>query len=199
MSTQSDQSKAASESAGFQANIGRSLTGIYGPEYNMLLGNPTMGTPGLIPSALSSAQGGNGMMAMDRQNLAGATSQLNSGYQQAGFGLGQNIGYGGLRSGEGRRSPFAMNAALGGAATTLGQQYASALNNLNFMSAQASMTDYNKMLGLMGMGVGSEMGLAGGFSQNMNQAIAGLKSTSEADDVIGLISSIVGIAGKVIA
>jgi len=195
MSTTSPQVKAAGENVAWQSNIARQASSIALPELQKFFGNPIMGQTGMFDQMFAGS-GPNGMLSMDRANLAGATNQLNQGYQQAGYGLGQTIGYGGLRSGEGRQSPGAMNAALGSAMTTLERQRQGALANLNFMSAQASMSDYNKLLGLMGQGTQTAMNLGGGFSGLTNQAIGGLSPSSDMDTALGAIGSIVGIAGK---
>jgi len=196
MSTTSPQVKAAGENAAWQNSIANRGWNMAQPQLQSLLGGGAFGQPGMIQSMLGS-QNAMGMMAPDSANLAAATNQLNQGYQQAGFGQQQTIGYGGLRSGEGRMSPGAMNASLGSAASTLERQRQGALANLNFMSAQASMSDYNKLLGLMGQGTQTAMGFGGGFSGLSNQAIAGLDPTSTMDKVLSGIGTAVGIAGKV--
>jgi len=184
MSSQSPQAKAAGQNAAWQANLARDLGGVAIPELQMLLGNQTTGKQGMI-QGMFSGMDSSGRLPMDAANLKASTDQLNQGYGQARFGLGQNIGYAGIRSGEGRRSPFAMNSALGSAASTLEQQRIAALNNLNFASAQASMSDYNKLLGLMGQGVQTSMGLAQGFAGASNAAIGGMSDQSQLGGALG--------------
>jgi hypothetical protein len=198
MSTTSPQAKAAGENASWQAGLANQLSGVALPELQMLLGGGAMGQMGMLQQMLA-GRGLSGMLPQDQANLKQATGALNQGYQQAGFGMGQTIGYGGLRSGEGRMSPGAMNASLGSAMTTLERQRQGALSNLNFMSAQASMNDYNKLLGLMGQGVQTSLGLAQGFSGASNAALGGMSQQTEMGNFLSGLGTAVGIAGVALA
>jgi len=179
MSTVSPQARAADENAQWQSALAKQLYEIAGPEYRSLLGQG-----GTISTMLGSMNA-NGQLPQDAANLKSATDQLNTGYSQAGFGNKEFVNYAGLRSGEGRLSPGATSSWQQGAATSLERDRQAALANLNFMSANASMTDYNKLLGLMGQGVQSSLGLAQGYSGASNAAIGGLSNQSQMGGALG--------------
>ena len=179
MSTVSPQARAADENAQWQSALAKQLYEIAGPEYRSLLGQG-----GTISSMLGSLNA-NGQLPQDAANLKSATDELNRGYGQAGFGNREFVNYAGLRSGEGRISPMSANSMMQGAATSLERDRQAALANLNFMSANASMTDYNKLLGLMGQGVQSSLGLAQGYSGASNAAIGGLSNQSQMGGALG--------------
>jgi len=173
MSTVSPQARAADENAQWQSALAKQLYEIAGPEYRSLLGQG-----GTISTMLGSMNA-NGQLPQDAANLKSATDELNRGYGQAGFGNREFVNYAGLRSGEGRISPMSANSMMQGAATSLERDRQAALANLNFMSANASMTDYNKLLGLMGQGVQSSLGLAQGYSGAANAALGGLSQQTQ--------------------
>jgi len=173
MSTTSPQSRAADENAQWQAALARQLYQIAGPEYRSLLGSG-----GTISNMLSSMDS-SGRLAIDSANLKSSTDELNRAYTQAQFGNREFANYAGLRSGEGRVSPGAISAVTGNMGTTLENDRQQALANLNFMSATSSMQDYNKLLGLMGQGIQSSLGLAQGYSGAANAAIGGLSGQSQ--------------------
>jgi hypothetical protein len=150
------------------------------PELRSLMGNLT--------GALGSRDA-LGRMSVDSSVLSGAKDQLNQGYQQAGLGLKEAINYGGLRSGEGRLGPGVMDSAWGRAATSLDRDRQSALRNLEFMSAQSSLADYNQILSLLGQGTNTALGLAGGFSGASGAAIGGLSGNSQFGSTLGGIAS----------
>jgi len=179
MSTVSPQARAADENASWQSALAKQLYDIAGPEYRTLLGQG-----GTISNMLGSLNA-NGQLPQDAANLKSATDQLNTSYGQAGFGNKEFVNYAGLRSGEGRLSPGATSSWQQGAATSLERDRQAALANLNFMSANASMTDYNKLLGLMGQGVQSSLGLAQGYSGASNAAIGGLSNQTQMGGVLG--------------
>jgi hypothetical protein len=178
VSTTSPQSAAASQQAEWQATLAKQLSGVTLPELQQLMG--PQGLHGMLSGADRS-----GRMAQDAQVRTQALGQLNQGYDQAKMGTREAVSYGGLRSGEARRSPGAMNAALGGAATSLERDRQAALRNLEFASAQSSMSDYNKVLQLLGQGSSTSLGLAQGFSGAQNAAIGGLSSGTQMGGIIG--------------
>lgn len=186
MSTSSPQAKAAGENAAWQANLSAQLGGVAIPELQKLLGG--YDKPGLIQNMLAQRDS-SGRLPGDAAALAGATDELNRGYGRAGFNAYEGLNYAGLRSGEGRRSPGAMSGAWQGMATGLERDRMQALNNLQFMSAQSSMTDYNKLLGLMGQGVQTSLGLAQGFSGASNAAIGGLSTQTQMGSALGGMSA----------
>jgi hypothetical protein len=183
MSTTSPQAKEAGENAQWQSNLAQQLSNVALPELQALIG-----AGGTIPSMLSN-KGANGQLGIDAAALKSSTDQLNRGYGQAGFGNQQFIGYNSMRSGEGRLSSAPANAMMQGAATSLERDRQSALANLNFMSAQSSMSDYNKLLGLMGQGVQTSMGLAQGFSGASNAALGGLSTQTQMGSALGGMSA----------
>ena len=120
MSTQSAQSQAAGEQAQWQAELSRQLAGVSLPELQSL-------TQRLTTTLGSGSSNAAGMLSPDAGVLSSATNQLNAGYNQAGFGSREAIGYGALRGGESRLSPGAVNSSVMGAATSLDRDRASAL------------------------------------------------------------------------
>jgi hypothetical protein len=188
--TSTPQSSAANEQASFQSALQGQLSSIAVPELQRML-NPG----GVISSQLASTNGGNTKSSMDQAAYNASLSQLNQGYGQAAFGNKEAINYGGLRSGEGRMSSGVMGSALGSAATSLERDRQSAMNNLQFQSASSSLTDYNQLLSLMGMGAKSALGLSGQAGQAANQAISGLSNQSDLSTGIGVIGSVASIAG----
>ena len=126
-----------------------------------------------------------GRLAPDAAILAASRGQLNQSYDQAQMGSREAIQYGGLRSGLGRTSPGAVGSAITSAATSLDRDRESALRNLNFMSAQSSMQDYNQVLQLLGQGTQTSLGLAGGFSGASSAALGGLTNQSQFGSILG--------------
>lgn len=176
MSTESPQAQAAGEQSAWQAQLAQMLSGVARPELEQLTGS--------LSSILGSKNAA-GQLAPDAAIKSAATSQLNQSYGQAQMGSREAIAYGGLRSGEGRMSPGAYGSAITSAATSLDRDRQSALRNLEFMSAQSSMQDYNKVLQLLGQGSKSALSLAGGFSGASGAAIAGLSNQSQFGSALG--------------
>lgn len=176
MSSTSPQSAAAGDQAVWQAQLAQVLSGVSQPELKSLTGQL---------SGLLEGRNASGQMAPDAANLAASTSQLNQGYAQAKTGSREAISYGALRSGEGRMSPGATSSALTSAATSLDRDRQTALQNLQFQSAQSSMTDYNKVLQMLGQGTSTSLSLAQGFSGASSAAIGGLSNQSQAGGIIG--------------
>lgn len=209
MSTTSPQAEAAGQEAAWQAGLAQQLSGLTQPELQMLLMggkkwvpnpntvSPATGeimhgssgghwetTPGLLSGILSS-QDAQGRLGPDAKIRADALAQLNTGFGQAQMGSREAIGYGGLRSGEGRLSPGAVNTSVMSAATSLDRDRATALRNLEFQSAQSSLADYNQVLSLLGQGVNTSLGLSRGFSGAAGAAIGGLSTQTQAGNVLG--------------
>ncbi len=176
MSTQSPQAEAAGEQAAWQSRLSGLLSQVAQPELAGLTGRLT----GMLGSADAS-----GRLGPDAAIRTSAINELNRGYGQAGFGMREAIGYGGLRSGEGRMAPMAMNSAITSAATSLDRDRASALRNLEFMSAQSSLKDYNQVLQLLGQGTQASLGLAQGFSGAGGAAIGGLTQNTQFGSILG--------------
>jgi hypothetical protein len=126
-----------------------------------------------------------GMLKGDAALKSSAEKGLNQGYDQALTGSREAINYGALRSGESRRSPGAVGGAIQSAATGLDRDRASALRNLEFMSAQSNMSDYNQVLSLLGQGSNAALGLAQGFSGASGAAIGGLSNRSQFGSILG--------------
>jgi hypothetical protein len=213
MSMESPQQKAASETSAWQAALAQQLAGVALPELQGLMGgrswvvdtpatagtydsegNYTEGTPekghwattqGSLTSLLAGTQGGTQKSALDEKAYQSALGQLNQGYAQQGMVSREALGYQGLRSGEARRSPGAMTSSLGQTATALERDRQTALQNLNFQSAQSSMADYNKLLQLMGQGTQTALGLGAGFSGASGSALAGLSQVSPGASAMG--------------
>lgn len=180
----SPQQRAAGENAEWQSALQKQLWDVAGPQLQGIMG------PGGTLNQMLSGMDVSGRLPQDTAALKSATDQLNRGYGQAAFGNQEYMNYAGLRSGEGRVSPGAMTGALGGMATSLERDRTQALANLNFMSAQSSMGDYNKLLGLMGQGVQSSLGLGGGFAGASNAAIGGLSNQSPFGTALGAVTGI---------
>lgn len=176
MSTSSPQADAAAQNAVWQAGLAQQLANVATPELKQLIGT----LQGDIKGA-----GASGLLGMDRQVKDSALAQLNQGYGQAQFGSREAIGYGGLRTGEGRLSPGALSSGVMSAATGLERDRQAALRNLNFQSAQTSLQDYNQVLSLLGQGTQTSLGLAQGFSGASNAAIGGLSSASPFGSALG--------------
>lgn len=170
MSSTSPQAEAAGEQAAWQAGLAEQLSGLTAPELRQLTGQLS----GMLKSTDSS-----GRMGLDRSVLSSAKSQLNAGYDQAGRGSRESIAYNALRAGEGRMGSPVVSSAIGQAATSLDRDRASALRNLEFMSAQSSLSDYNQVLSLLGQGANASLGLAQGFSGASGAAIGGLSNQSQ--------------------
>jgi len=179
MSTQSSQAKEAGETSAWQAALASKLSAISMPEFQALLG------PNGMISGMFSGRDSSGRLGLDASALRTSTDQLNRSYGQAGFGNDEYIRYNAVRSGEGNRSLSPANSMMQGAATSLERDRQSALANLNFMSAQSSMSDYNKLLGLMGQGVQGSLGLAQGYTNAANAAIGGLSQSTEMGGFLG--------------
>lgn len=190
MSTSNPQAEAAGQQAGFSANLASQLSMIALPELTRLMGGPNS----LIGGQLGSTGGGNVKSSMDQANYNTSLSQLNQGYGQAQMGSREAIQYGALRSGLGRTQPGATSGAITSAATSLERDRQTALNNLNFQSSQASMQDYNQLLGLMGMGSKSALGLSGQAGGLANQAISGISNQSDMATELSLVSSFASLA-----
>ncbi len=191
MSTTSPQQKAALQNADLQSQWASQLAGLAMPEYQMLLGQN-----GMSPSMLA-GKDATGRLGIDAAALKSSTDQLNAGYGQAGFGNNEYINYMANRMGESRRGFGPTNAMMQGAATSLERDRQAALANLNFMSAQSSMADYNKLLGLMGQGTQGALGLAQGYMGLSNQAIGGMNPNSEMSGILGGASSGAGLGFSV--
>ena len=157
----------------------------------------TAGTPGMLSSLLASTKGGTMPSTLDQSVLAGATTQLNQGYNQAEMASGESIAYQGLRSGAGRMAPGATSSAIGRAATSLERDRQTALNNLQFQSSVSSMADYNSLLGLMGQGVQTSLGLASGFGAATGSAIGGMSNQSPFGSALGGAASGAGIGATI--
>lgn len=176
MSTTSPQAGAAGQQAEWQASLAKMLSGYTMPEIQKLTGQ----LQGMLGSADAS-----GRLAPDAAIRTSAMNQLNQAYGQAQMGSREAIQYGALRSSEGRLSPGATGSAITSAATSLDRDRASAMRNLEFMSAQSSMADYNKVLGLLGQGTQQALGLAGGFSGAAGSAIGGMSNQSQFGSILG--------------
>lgn len=176
MSTTSPQAAAAGSQAQWQAMLSSQLSGIAAPELQAL----TQKLGGMLDSTDAS-----GRMGADREILDSAKSGLNRGYDQAITGSREAINYGALRSGESRLSPGAVGGAIQSAATSLDRDRASALRNLEFMSAQSSLSDYNQVLSLLGQGSNAALGLSQGFSGAAGAAAGGLSNQSQFGSVLG--------------
>lgn len=176
MSSQSAQERAAGQQSQWQADLARQLSDIAQPQLSQLMGNLS----GILGDVNAS-----GRLGLDANVLSSARNELNQGYGRALFGNNEFINYAGLRSGEGRLSPGAMNSSLMSAATNLERDRATALRNLEFQSAQSSLADYNQVLSLLGQGSQTALGLAGGFSGASNAALGGLSQTSQLGGALG--------------
>lgn len=176
MSSSSPQQEAAAKATANQAQLSQNLSGVALPALKQNLGTLS----GMLGSRDES-----GRLGMDASIRQQALQQLNSGYQQAGQGQAEAINYGALRSGEGRLGPGVVSSAIGSAATGLERDRQQALRNLEFMSAQSSMSDYNQVLGLLGQGTNQALGLGGGFAGNANAAIGGMSQNSQLGNTIG--------------
>jgi hypothetical protein len=175
VTTTSPQSAAADEQQQWQAALSKRLSSIAQPE----LASLTSQLSGMLSLDAS------GRMAGDAAALGSATNQLNSSYDQAQMTNREQIGYGALRAGESRLSPMGLSSAMGSSATSLERDRQSALRNLNFMSAQSSLSDYNQVLQLLGQGTQASLGLAQGFSGAAGSAIGGLSNQSQMGGVLG--------------
>jgi hypothetical protein len=205
MSTSSPQAEAATQQSQWQGQLAKMLSETTWPELQSLLGGggkhwvSVPGGPGggywanwdgseskegILPGMLSSMDA-SGRMAPDAAILNAAKGQLNQSYGQAQMGSKEAISYGALRSGEGRLSPGATSSAITSAATSLDRDRASALRNLEFMSAQSSLKDYNQVLQLLGQGTQASLGLAQGFSGSAGAAIGGLSGQSQFGSTLG--------------
>ena len=224
MSTTSPQEKAAGETAAWQSQLASQLSGVTIPELQKMLGTPgvaghyqttgkegeqtwvpaTDATPGSLSALLDSTQGGSAPSTLDQSVLAGATTQLNQGYDQAQNASKESIGYQSLRGGVNRTNAPAESGAIGRAASSLERDRQTALNNLNFQSSVSSMADYNQLLQLMGQGAQTSLGLASGFGSATGSAIGGLSKNSEFGSTLGgaasgaALGAVAGVPGAVI-
>jgi hypothetical protein len=189
MSSTSPQAKTAAENSAWQAGLAQQLSGITLPELQKILGSE--GIASMLAGSIE------GRLPQDYVSLNAATGQLNQGYNNAQNTTAASINYGALRSGEGRRSPGAVSSALGGAATGLERDRTAALRNLEFASAQSSMSDYNKVLQLLGQGANTSLGLAQGFSGASNAAIGGLSGNTQMGNILGGASAGAGLGTSI--
>jgi hypothetical protein len=172
----SPQSEAAGAASANQAQLSKQLSGVALPALSQNLGTLS----GMLGSRTETGQ-----LGIDANVRNQAIQQLNSGYQQAGQGQAEAINYGAMRSGEGRLGPGVVSSAIGSAATGLERDRQQALRNLEFMSAQSSMSDYNQILSLLGQGTNQALGLGQGFAGNANSAIGGMSQNSQFGSVLG--------------
>jgi len=191
--TSSPQTEAAGQQAGVSANLASQLSMIALPELTRMIGGPQS----MIGSQLASTAGGNVKSSMDQANYNTSLSQLNQGYGQAAFGDKEAINYNALRSGEGRLSSAVPESSIASSATRLEDQRQQALSNLNFQSASSSLTDYNQLLGLMGMGAKSALGLSGQAGGLANQAISGLSNQTDMSTMLGIVGGVGSVLGAV--
>lgn len=176
MSSTSPQAEAAGQQQEWQARLAQQLSSISQPELRSLVGNLSgMVCPGNLTSS--------GMLRQDAGILSAAQGQLNAGYDQALRGSQEAINYGALRSGEGRSG--VAGGAITQAATGIERDRQAALRNLQFMSAQSSLTDYNQVLSLLGQGANASLGLAQGFSGAAGAAAGGLSNQSQLGGTLG--------------
>lgn len=175
MSTTSPQAAAAGKQAEWQAMLSSQLSGLAGPELQAL----TERLGGMLKTDAS------GRPLADAGIKSAAEGDLNQQYDRALTGSREAINYGALRSGESRLSPGGVNSAIQSAATSLDRDRASALRNLEFMSAQSSLSDYNQVLSLLGQGSNAALGLSQGFSGAAGAAIGGLSNQSQMGSVLG--------------
>ena len=124
-------------------------------------------------------------------------SELNRAYGQAEFGTGEAMKYRGLTEGYGRLNPGAMSSGLMSAATTGEQQRMAALRNLEFMSGQSSMKDFNTLMQQLGQGTNQALTLAGGFGGASGAAIGGLSNQSQFGNAIGGLTTGAGLGATV--
>lgn len=178
MSSSSPQSAAAGKQAESQAALAERLSNITMPELQQLMGSGGLG-------GMLSGRDASGMMGPDALIKSSALGQLNQSYGQAQRGSQEAIQYGALRSGLGRTDPGAVGGAIGSAATSLDRDRQSALRNLDFMSAQSSMGDYNQVLSLLGQGSRSALSMGQGFSGAAGSAIGGMSGQSQMAGVLG--------------
>lgn len=176
MSTTSPQAEAGGKQALWQASLAERLSNMTAPELKAITGQL---------SGMLSSTDGTGRLAADSEILSQSKAQLNQGYDQALTGSREAINYGALRAGEGRLSPGAVSGSIASAATGLERDRQSALRNLEFMSAQSSLADYNQVLSLLGQGANASLGLAQGFSGASGAAIGGLSNQTQAGGIIG--------------
>lgn len=184
----SPQQDAAASLGLTQSALANQLYKVAGPELQSLVG-----PGGMVSGQVASTQGGRVRSSMDQAAYDSSLSQLNQGYGQAAFGNKEAINYGALRSGE--RSGNVVGSALGSAATGLERDRQSALSNLQFQSASASLTDYNQLLGLMGQGAKTSLGLAGGNWGLAAGGIGGLNPNSNLSQTIGAVSAVGSVLG----
>lgn len=178
MSNTSPQQGAAAQNIQLQTGLANQLSAMTLPQLQQLMGSN--GLSGMLNSRDST-----GMMGIDRENLATSLAQLRQGYGQARNVGRESLAYQGLRSGVGRTNPGAVSSAITSAATGLARDQAAAERNLQFMSAQSSMGDFNKVLSLLGQGSQTALGLAGGFGGAATSAIGGMSNQSQLGGVIG--------------
>jgi hypothetical protein len=175
MSTTSPQSAAADAQQQWQASLSKRLSGIAQPE----LASITDQLSGMLSLDAT------GRMAGDAGVLSSATNQLNASYDQAQNTNREQIGYGALRAGESRLSPMGLSSAIGSSGTALERDRQSAMRNLQFMSAQSSLSDYNQVLQLLGQGTQASLGLAQGFGGAAGSAIQGLSGQTQMGGILG--------------
>lgn len=184
----SPQQDAAASLGLTQSALSNQLYKTAGPELQGLVG-----ANGSITNQLASTQGGQTKSSMDQAAYNSSLGQLNQSYDQAGFGNKEAVNYGALRAGE--RSGNVVGSALGSAATSLERDRQSALSNLQFQSSSASLTDYNQLLGLMGQGAKTSLGLAGGNWGLAAGGIGGLNPNSNLSQTMGVVSAVGSVLG----
>jgi len=72
-----------------------------------------------------------------------------------------------------------LDSAIAQGTFALNQSRASATRNLNFQEAQAGMGQYNQMLGLLGQGANTAIGMGQGMSQAQLAGINGMSGGSQ--------------------
>ena len=185
MSTVSPQAGAAGEISTWQADLSQRLAGISLPELQKIIGGGPGATKSSTLPGMLASQNAQGQMGVDTQNYQSALQTLNQGYGNAQFSSKEGISYNALRGGTGREMGGATQSAITSAATSLERDQMAAQRNLQFMSAQSSMKDYNTVLQLLGQGSNTALGLASGFAGTSAAALQGMSNTTQMSGALG--------------
>jgi hypothetical protein len=173
MSLDSSQQQAAADQQRQSAALQQAMAGVFGPQMTKAFS--------MIGADLGS---GYGEPASVKSAFGDVRDNLNQQYAQQGMINKQYTGYEARRSGQ-PISQGQIQSTIGQNAYTLEQDRQSSLRNLKFQEAQASMGQYQSLLGQLGQGIQTSTGIATGNLGMAGQAIAGMNQKSQFGGAMG--------------
>ena len=180
----SPRSTAAADASQTQAALLAQLAGIGLPEISQI--------GGMISGQL---QGGMNAIPQDiQQAFAPIQAQMNQDFAQAGVGNAASIRQRAKQSG----MPFSseqLSDATTRAAIDLEGAQSQANAQLQMTEASAGLEQFNTLMGLLGSGAQTSLGLGQGFGGAANTAIGGMSDQSLMSQIMGGVGMAAGVVG----